>query len=223
MQFYSNSGYAALREFFGRRLPKYRTIQRWLRCVDASPGILQTSLDVISEKAKSYKDQGKQLDVCLLSDEMSIMKHAPWKREKNDFEGFCSSTNSMHENQNQNLPVAKEALFFMIVGPDFRIPVAYFLLRGLQAIDRSALTLEVVKSVDATGCKIVSFTFDALNANIATAKLLGADFKNEKPFFPRPSNPEERIYIILDPPHMLKLVRRCFASSKLCHDGDRLR
>lgn len=64
---------------------------------------------------------------------------------------------------------------------------------------------------------------DGLNANFKVFKLLGVDYKNEKPFFPRPSNKQERIYAISDPPHMLKLVRKYFCESYLRHKNDDLR
>lgn len=230
LQFHSNRAYQELRAFFDNALPTSNTLRRWLRCVDAKPGITEMALDAISEKAKAYKNEGKKLHVCLMSDEMSTMKHLSWFRAKKLFSGFCSNTNSttnrnaesMGQDDIKKMPISKDALVFMAVGPDFKIPVAYFLLTGLNAVDRAALTLEVVKSIDERGAKVTSFTSDGLNANLATAKELGADFKNNRPFFLRPSNKKERIHIIFDVPHMLKLVRKHFAEGKLSYNGEKL-
>lgn len=222
IQFHSTCAYNEIRSFFGKSLPSCRTIQRWLRTTDASPGITNLALDIIEQKVQSYKDQGKQLHLCLISDEMSIRKHISWNRENENFSGFITECNSENNKKNNKLAVAKDALVFMVVGPDFRIAVAYFLLNGLQSIDRAALTREVLRSVHGTGAKIVSLTSDGLRANIVVATLLGADFKNNKPFFPNPCNSESKIYIILDPAHMLKLMRKYFAEQQLYYNGDKL-
>lgn len=48
---------------------------------------------------------------------------------------------------------------------------------------------------------------------------LGADLKNGKPYFNSPTNPSDKIYVIFDAPHMVKLVRACLKYHKLYHDG----
>lgn len=218
MQFYSTAGYNELRKFFGNRLPTVATIHRWLRCVDASPGITQSSLDEIAEKAREYRNNGKKLHLCMMSDEMSMRKQILWNPDTKKFHGFSTEENS---NSKKPRTVSKDALVFMAVGSDFKIPVAYFLLSGIRAIDRAALTREVITGVCDTGAKVVSLTGDGLSANITVAKLLGADFKSKKPFIS--VRPNEKIYIILDPPHMLKLIRKYFAQKKLFYKDEELK
>lgn len=57
---------------------------------------------------------------------------------------------------------------------------------------------------------------------MSVAKHLGADFNENKPYFPRPGQPNERIHIIFDPPHMIKLLRKYFAEQNLHHDNDEM-
>lgn len=222
MQFHSSSAYNELRKFFNNNLPSLRTIQRWLRTSDTSPGITSMAVDIISEKVKSYKDQGKQLDLCLISDEMSIRKQVHFNPVNKSFYGFVSKFNSENSENNNELAIAKDALVFMAVGPDFRIAVAYFLLNGLQGIDRAALTREVIKNVQKTGARIISLTSDGLPANFMVADLLGADFGANKPFFPNACHPGNKIYIIFDPSHMLKLLRKHFAGNQLYYGEEKL-
>lgn len=222
LQFHSTSAYNELRKFFGKNLPDCRTIQRWLRTADASPGITSLALDIIAQKVQSYKEQGKQLCLCLISDEMAMRRQINYNPSNKEFSGFVTHFNSRNDNDNTKLAVAKDVLVFMVVGTDFRLAVAYFLLNGLQSVDRAAITREVVKSVYATGAKIISLTSDGLRANVIVAELLGADFNANKPYFQNPSNAEEKIYIIFDPPHMLKLVRKHFAEKQLYYNGDEL-
>lgn len=221
MLFYSRAAYNELRNFFGNRLPAQRTLQRWLRCVDGSPGITQLALDALTEKVTEYKDQNKKLHLCIMHDEMSIKKQVIWNDQTKSFDGFSTPTNP-NSNDEQNV-VAKDALVYMAVGPDFRIAVAYFLLGGLDAVDRAALSKEVIRNIEATGSIVMSLTGDGLKANISSYQFLGADFKADKPFFLSPTNANRKIYLIFDPPHMVKLVRKDFAVHQIYFKGDLLR
>lgn len=210
--------------FFGKRLPTVRTLRKWLRCTDASPGITQPSIDEIAKKVAEYNANGKDLHLCLMYDETSMRKQVSWDAINKKFEGFPTVVNSNPKSKSKSaLPVAKDVLVFMVAGPDFKLPVAYFFLCGLQAVDRAVLTREVVSNIQNTGAKIVSLTGDGLNANITVAKLLGADFNSNQPYFSTPNRPKEKIYLIFDPPHMLKLLRKYFASGKLYYKDDALR
>lgn len=201
----------------------------WYSSIDGSPGISGSALDTLRERAESYKDEkGHKLHICLISDEMAIRKQITWAIEKSCFTGFATITSaSQHPNaEEQNeyeptLKVAKDALVFLVVGPDFKLPVAYHLLNGLESIDRAAMTLEVVRSIEGTGAIVMSITSDGLRANVTVAELLGAKFSEKISYFTSPTYPTQRIYFIFDPPHMLKLVRKQFSSGKLYHE-DRL-
>lgn len=67
-----------MRKFSGNRLRTVATIRRWMRCVDASLGITQASLDELTDKAREYRYNGRMLHLCLMSDEMSMRKHVNW-------------------------------------------------------------------------------------------------------------------------------------------------
>lgn len=103
----------------------------------------------------------------------------------------------------------------MAVGEDFKLPIAYFYLTGLNTLGRAAITQSVIKSVNRTGVRVISFTQDGLRANVSMAKELGADFTNDKPYFSSPTNPDDKIYFIWDAPHMIKLFRGCFKKHQL--------
>lgn len=209
-----------MRHFFSNRLPTCGTLRRWLRCVDASPGISHCALDEIAVMAREYREKGKKLFLCLISDEMHMRKQVIWNVETKSFHGFPTDPST---NSKDKLPVAKEVLVYMVAGEDFKMTVAYFFIDGLNAIDRAALTKEIITAIDNTGAKVISITNDGLRANIAVVKMLGADLLNEKTYFPRPNRPEEKIYVILDPSHMLKLVRGYFAYHQLYYKNDKLK
>lgn len=220
LQFHSTAAYKELRKFFGKRLPTCRTLRKWLYSTDASPGITRAAIDEIAQKAREYREKGEKLYLCVMSDDVSIRKHITFNTNTTQFDGFPSIESSKAKGAQS---AAKEALVFMAVGNDFKIPVAYFLLNGLPAIDRASLTKDVLVAIQNTGARIVSLTGDGLSANISVVKMLGADFNSDRPFFVLSNRPNEKIYTIFDPPHMLKLIRRNYAYHELYYKSDRLR
>lgn len=220
-QYYSMAAYKSLRLFFNKNLPARRTLQMWYTAVDGSPGISGSAIDIIREKAESYLAENKrQLYLTLMWDEMSIRKALCYCNENQTFIGFSTVNNSSQHSDNDNsskLKLAKDALVYMVVGSDFKLPIAYELLTGLESVDRAALTLRAIKSIEEAGARVMSFTGDGIITNITTVEILGAKFNEGKPFFTSPTHPEQKIYVIFDPPHMLKLVRKHFSSNMIYH------
>lgn len=155
---------------------------------------------------------------------MAIRKQICWSNETQSFSGFSSITNSSKhsEDEGEDIPklqVAKDALVFMVVGPDFKLAVGYHLLNGLESIDRAALTLEAIRSMEGTGTYVMSLTSDGLRANIVVAQLLGSRFDEQITYFQSPTYSEKKFFIIFDPPHMLKLVRKQFSKVALSYQN----
>lgn len=219
-----------MRLFFNKHLPSTRTLRYWYTSVDGSPGINLSSLDILHEKAALHQEEKHYpLHVALMTDEMSIRKDLSWCSEKNSFIGFSTMSSSpqyIQKNRSQQSgmqpDLAKNAVVFMVVGFDFKIPVAYHLVAGIESADRAELTREVIKSVEAIGVIVMSLTSDGLYANLNVAGLLGANIDERKTYFQSPTFPERKIYIIFDPPHMLKLVRKHFSKAKLYSDDQLL-
>lgn len=224
-QYYSTAGYLSLREFFNKNLPTKRALQLWYTSVDGSPGICEGAIDIIREKAENYFAEKKHpIHLTLIWDGIHIRKGLVFSQEKKTFLGFSTYTNTSNRNANEKSEfpkIATEALAFLVVGTDFKIPIAYELCNGLDGIDGAALALQVIKKIEAVGAKIISFTGDGLSANIVANQQLGARFDLEQPYFQSPTYPQQKIYIILDPSHMLKLVRKHF-SSKMIYHNDKL-
>lgn len=207
------------KSFAAESMPTKRSIIRFATA-DGDPGINQSALEVIREKSISYEvEKGHQLHLTLISDEMSIHRNFMWNKSKKDFEGGSSKINTSQIDDSELLKTAKDALVFLAVGPDFKIPVAYCLLSGLEAVDRASITLQVIKSIEECGVRVMSLTSDGLKANLKTAEKLGAEIENDKTYFDSTTYPGQRIYVIFDPPHMLKLIRKHFSSGKL-HSSD---
>lgn len=218
--FHSNAAYESLRNFFNKHLPSKRTLQLWYSSIDGSAGVNASSLKILQQKAESHEaETNYPLHVTLISDEMAIRKQIIWNSNEEKFVGYSTLTSNSQNNgdqeTNRKVDTAKDALVFLIVGSNFKIPIAYYLLNGLDSFDRAAQTLFVIRSVEETGVRIMSVTSDGLRANIAVAKILGSRFDEKKTYFYSPTHEEQKIYIIFDPPHMLKLIRKHFSKAKI--------
>lgn len=145
---------------FHNHLPHLRWIRNWLQAVDGSPGITVQALAAVENKAKEYNANGKQLLIALMADEMHIKKKIEWDDSQRKFSGFvtCRDDVSGEKQKDQGLPVASNALVFMAVGDDFKVPVAYFLLTGLNSLARAALTQLVIKRINETSARVISLT-----------------------------------------------------------------
>lgn len=222
-QYYSTCAYKSLRLFFNKNLPAIRTLQLWYSTVDGSPGVCESALKILREKAESYKNQNdRQLHLTMLADEMSIRKQLSYCPHRQSFMGLSTVINSSEQNDDadsSHLPkLANNALVFMVVGPDFKLAVGYEFLNGLESKDRAALTLQILASVERTGVRVMSLTKDGFVANVTTFETLGAKFDEKKTYFMSPTYPDQKIYTILDPPHNLKLVRKYFWTNEIYHN-----
>lgn len=222
-QYFSTSAYKSLRIFFNKNLPAIRTLQSWYSSIDSSAGVCESALRILREKAELYTNQnGHQLHLAMMADEMAIRKQLCYCPHSQSFMGLSTVINSSEQNaetdDSQSPKLAKDALVFMVVGPDFKLAVAYHFLNGLESKDRAALTLQVIESVEKTGVKMISFTTDNLIANITTFETLGVDLAIKKTYFMSPTYPNQKIYAIFDAPHNLKLVRKYFSSNEIHHN-----
>lgn len=177
VSYYSPNAYRYLRSVFHNHLPHPRTIRGWLSSVDGSPGINSQALDSLKKKAAEYKAIGEPFLLGMQCDEISIKKKIDHDKRNHKFIGYATCENRSNITENEELPEAKNSLVFMVVGKDFKIPVAYFLLNGLQSYERASLTHLVIKEVNDTGAKVMALTqvniiYSALPIQIVIYNLL---------------------------------------------------
>ncbi|KAB0798505.1 hypothetical protein PPYR_09498 [Photinus pyralis] len=214
LQFYSSKAYNYVRKTFQNVLPHPATLRKWYTVVDAKPGFTKEAFDVLQLHSKNNNV------ICnLVVDEMAIMQKVEWDGKQ--FHGFVDiGTN--YCNEDDYLPEARNVLVLMLVAlnSNWKIPVGYFLISSLDAQQRSNLIQHCLKLCHESNVKIYSLTFDGAAVNIAMCTELGACFKYGQTFKPYIYHPttKEKIYVMWDACHMLKLIRNTFCDKNTIQD-----
>lgn len=141
---------------------------------------------------------------------MCIRQQVEFDSQKN-IHGYINM-GAEHCYDSDDIPLAKNALVFLAVGINgyWKMPLAYFLIDGLGGKERANLLKEAINLLHDTGAKLQSITFDGANVNTRMCTELGANFNYENPHAFIISKYDEKLFIFLDPAHMLKLIRNAW-------------
>jgi len=220
LQFHSTRAYDYVRKIFGNCLPHPQTLASWYKCVGGNAGFHDEVFLALKNKAQASSN-GKLL-CSFMMDEIAIRKQLDFDPAGDKFIGHVDMGTTVEDRA--SLPLANEALVFMVVSltERWKVPVAYFLIAGLQGEERANLVRLCLEKLYAVGVHVVSITFDGCSANMNMAKILGASFdmKNPKFTFSHPSNPNLDVALFLDACHMLKLIRNTLAEKTVLIDAD---
>lgn len=219
---YSATTYRYIRNKFNRSLPHPSTLRKYYvnSGANGEPGLSTDGIRSLSTLVKQSQDTGKKFYCSLTFDEMFIRRHVQYIDAQKKFQGFVTFAG------NEDccpIPVAQFAIVFMINGinKDVSIPVAHHFITSLKKEPKSDLLLSVITAVTETGAIIMNVTCDGSTTNFSMFRHLGASFKLDdlKPYFRHPVN-GNRIFIMFDACHMLKLVRNCILKHGSIVDSD---
>lgn len=216
LEFKSTSAYKYVRNTFENHLPAPSTIRTWYSAsdMDCGPGINEKCLDILKQKAEQRKAEGGELICSLIFDEMAIRKHIQYSHSSKKILGLVTYGN------NTNEPIfASQVIVFMVSGIDeyFQIPIAYHFISSIDKQKRAELLSTVIDSLHNTGVIISNVTFDGHPSNKPMCEILGANLNIYSSSF-QPhiiANNGAKISIILDPSHMIKLVRNTLGNHKV--------
>lgn len=182
-------------------------------------GFNQQTLLTLKEIASNKQKEGQQLYLTLCFDEMAIRRHIQWVHGRKEFSGLVN----YGRRDDDNVPLANYAIFFLInlIGFDHALILGYFLIKSLDKTEKANLIRDAIIQINSTSSVLLTIAFDGLATNLAACEVLGASFDVNilKPYILNPEN-NNRICIVLDPPHMLKLVRNCLGAKNYIVDGN---
>ena len=120
---------------------------------------------------------------------------------------------------------ATDALVFMIVdlSGHFKYPIGYVLYNKLTASVQAQLIKDCISLLHGVGLHVFPLLFDGHFTKQYIAKLLGCKMKVSEiqPWFPHPSLPGSKNFVVLDVCHMIKLMRNLLGDYKvICHEDD---
>lgn len=125
--------------------------------------------------------------------------------------------------------LAKQVLVFTVVcmNGSWKIPFGYFFIDSLKTDTKKLLILKSLELLHASGISVISLTFDGAFVNMSIMKQLTSfhidkEYQNNnlQTYFLHPVT--EKVFIFLDPSHMLKLVRNCLGDfcTIIAEDGE---
>lgn len=210
--YYSPRAYEFVRKAFNNHLPHIKTIRNWFSNSDirSEPGLQADHLARLKKIADDYElKHNRKLMCSFVFDEMFVRRQICWSLFDLDCSGFV---NYGEDPTKQDNTIAKAAIVFILKGFDtnFEFPIAYYFIHDLTATQRKSLVQDIISAVTQSGIKITNMTFDGLAANAKMCSLFGANLnvyhKHCKTYILNPIT-NEKIYVILDPCHMVKLIR----------------
>ncbi|KAH7978672.1 hypothetical protein HPB49_006336 [Dermacentor silvarum] len=153
---------------------------------------------------------------------MSIKKACELDLSSGRLIRFVDVGNGQEPHDADNIPLATQALVFMVVGlaAPWKMPFGYFLNAGLSGEVMKNLLLEAVHCIQECGLKVTAIVCDCLMANVAMVKLLWCrvhelTFENLRTSFPNPQDEQEEIFVMFDACHALKLLRNLLGDKNI--------
>lgn len=218
LHFYSPKAYDYVRKTFHLALPHPSVLRKWGSTVNCEPGFSQPCFSILKQKVEDADKNGKKICCSLIFDEMSIKKQIEFDGVRNW--GYVDIGVDLN---NDNCEAASEALVLMVVSQNssWKLPIGYFLIKHVSAVEKSNLIIEAIKRLDVIGIFVTTVTCDGPSANFAMFNHLGCCLKTVdgmKTYFDHPLNKEQKVYAVFDICHMLKLIRNCLGDLKIIKD-----
>ncbi|GLV43869.1 hypothetical protein CBL_11551 [Carabus blaptoides fortunei] len=212
LHYYSPAAYEYVRQKFDSNLPHPKTLYRWYKNMNGNPGFTEEAFAAIKVKSSNSTNP---IYCTLVMDEMAIYSASHY--DGSNYFGYIDMGTGIEVDTNE---LAKSVLVFLLVAinENWKIPVAYFLCNTVKAVEKKTLVLNCIKLANDAGVKVVALTFDGTTTNLATVRSLGCELDANRPntlktHFQHPDI-SGNIYVILDPCHMLKLVRNVLGDLK---------
>ena len=209
----SPKAYRLLKKIF--ILPAVSTLRRTMQNVQVYPGFSQNILQALKLKVDSMPPKSRLVSVVL--DEMSIKEAVVYNRERDEVEGledFGTCGRSQY--------VANHALAFMVKGivSDWKQPVGYFLSSGPTKTNMlHTLLLECIDKLTEIGLDVKLVVADQGSNNRSMfQKHLKVTEEN-----PRFVHNGKEVFVMYDPPHLLKSIRNNMKHTGFSVDGQEVK
>ena len=153
----------------------------------------------LKARVEKNKEEGKQTLVTTMHDKVAIEQHVEFIDGK--FSGHVDLGTGEFDDC---APMATDAVS---VNEHFKIPLGYFLIKGMSGEERAALVTEFWTRLHETGVMTIAHVCDGPSCHMTMLRILGATVTvpDLQPSVPHPVDKDAKIRILLDVCHMLKL------------------
>ena len=235
----SSGAYELLRNSGCLQLPSQRTLRDYTHHIKSSAGFNeQVDLQLIKTANVEKLSEHEKL-VGLILDEMHVKEDLVYDKWTGELIGFMNLDEiSSHlskleekllnddeddDNDDEALDnsttatLANSVLVFMVRGlfTSLQFPYASFPCNSNSAEQIIVLFIQAVFHVERCGLKVTTVTCDGLSANRKFYSLIGGAPGTKVVYKAKnPVAPSRYIYLMCDPPHLIKTARNCFANPK---------
>jgi len=222
----SSGAYKMLRNSKCLRLPSERTLRDYTHFNSTKAGFSDATDDQLREYARLNGTPNHKNLAGLLLDEMHIKEGLVFNKSTGSLVGFVDLgdinnaflrySNSDSDSLNE-LPLAKSVLFIMVRGltSNLTFPYAQFPVESVKGSQLFPLFWEAVHRLECIGFRVMSCTCDGATSNRRLYHLLTDSQADKHKVLNKYSKEKRYIYLISDPPHLIKTIRNCFASRPL--------
>ncbi|XP_065883726.1 uncharacterized protein [Dysidea avara] len=226
----SSKAYKVLRNSKCLHLPSERTLQDYTHFNTTGAGFSAATDNQLREYARLSATPNHKNNVGLLFDEMHIKEGLVFSKNTGNLVGFVNLgdvnndfiryANSEADGES-SLPLAKSVLFIMVRGLTSKLtfPYAQFPVDSIKGSQLYPLFWEAVHRLECMSFKVFTCTCDGATSNRRLYHLLTKSEPEKHKVRNKYSKEERYIYLICDPPHLLKTIRNCFSSRPLWRCG----
>ena len=202
LHYYSPKAYNFVQKLLS--LPHPASIHAWAASVECEPGYLMNVIHLIGHIAAQNKYMSEAV---LVVDAMAIHKGACWDQKLHRYVGCIDYGITIPE---ANDTPATEALVFLAVGitGQWKHPIAYVLQDHCSALVQAQLIKDCISLLHEVSVNVRAVVLDGTYTNQSTAQHLGCRMQVSclRTWFPHPQLAHEKVLIIFDACHMLKLM-----------------
>ncbi|KAK7089540.1 uncharacterized protein [Littorina saxatilis] len=206
----SEAAYETLRKTGVLKLPGKSTLREYTAATESKSGFQPEVVDELKKYARQLPEN--QRFVVLLHDEMTIKSDLVFESRSGQLVGFVHSDKDCGLKPNRKL--ATHALVFYAVGinSNLKMSLGFFPTKSATADQLYSLFWQAVACLEEAGFKVVVSTSDKAPPNQRLYQMMG----DPDQVVYRTVNlltPERWIFLISDPPHLIKTVRNNLSSS----------
>ena len=186
-------------------LPSVRTLKRVMRNIDVQPGFNINILSALQLKLEKLPAASKLVSIAM--DEMAIKQGLAYDGKRDRVEGFAEGE-----------ALADHALAFVVRGivHRWKQPFAFFFSCGpISAATMKTLLFDAIERLQKIGLTVVVVLSDQGSNNISLFQTM-LRTSVDSPFF---MYGEQKVYVMYDPPHLLKNVRNNLHKHGFLVDG----